>query len=137
MGDQMGLTEVLKWYTAEFKDPLMLDPPAWFFAFLCCEAVFQLPFFFVATYAFFKGSCKWIRTPAIIYATHVVTSFVVIVPHILFSDFSKSKHAGPETLRHRLTLLSIYAPYLLIPLLVLFTMLLSPVYNQVEKRKKN
>uniref|UniRef100_A0A6J0V4C2 Transmembrane protein 97 n=1 Tax=Pogona vitticeps TaxID=103695 RepID=A0A6J0V4C2_9SAUR len=131
-----GLTEWLTWYTAAFKDPLMADPPSWFRSFIYCEAFLQLPFFPVAAYAFWKGKRKWIRTPAIIYATHVATTLMPILAHILFHDFSHAKHAGPETLPERLTLLAIYFPYLLIPLLILFSMLLDPQYSQEEKRKK-
>ncbi|NXA21302.1 SGMR2 protein, partial [Ibidorhyncha struthersii] len=130
------LTELLQWYAASFKDPMMLQPPEWFKAFIYCEAFLQMPFFPVAVYAFFKGGCKWIRTPAIIYSTHVATTLFAILAHILFHDFSKSEHLGPQTQRERLTLLSVYAPYLLIPLLILFTMLFHPHYNHVEKRKR-
>ncbi|KAM6296476.1 sigma intracellular receptor 2 [Aegotheles albertisi] len=131
-----ALTEVLQWYVTTFRDPLMLRPPEWFQAFMYCEALLQLPFFPVAAYAFFKGGCKWIRTPAIIYSTHVATTLFAILAHILFHDFSTSEQPGPRTQRERLALLSVYAPYLLIPLLILFTMLCNPHYNQVEKRKR-
>ncbi|XP_071621031.1 sigma intracellular receptor 2 [Heliangelus exortis] len=131
-----GLTEALQWYGAAFRDPMMLQPPEWFQAFMYSEAFLQLPFFPVAAYAFLKGGCRWIRTPAIIYSTHVATTLFAILAHILFYDFSKSEHPGPETQRERLVLLSIYSPYLLIPLLLLFTMLYNPHYNQVEKRKR-
>ncbi|NXP80684.1 SGMR2 protein, partial [Ramphastos sulfuratus] len=131
-----SLTELLQWYAATFKDPMMLQPPEWFKAFIYCEALLQLPFFPVAVYAFLKGGCKWIRTPAIIYSTHVATTLFAILAHILFHDFSKSQHLGPQTQRERLVLLSIYLPYLLIPLLILFTMLYNPYYNHVEKRKR-
>ncbi|KFV53910.1 Transmembrane protein 97, partial [Tyto alba] len=63
------LAELLQWYAATFRDPLMLQPPAWFKAFMYCEAFLQMPFFLVAVYAFLKGGCRWIRTPAIIYST--------------------------------------------------------------------
>ncbi|XP_075024331.1 sigma intracellular receptor 2 [Calonectris borealis] len=131
-----GLTELLQWYAATFRDPMMLQPPEWFKAFIYCEAFFQMPFFPVAVYAFLKGGCKWIRTPAIIYSTHVATTLFAILAHILFHDFSKSENLGPQTQRERLILLSIYVPYLLIPLLILFTMLYNPHYNHVEKRKR-
>ncbi|OXB79092.1 UNVERIFIED_CONTAM: hypothetical protein H355_005968 [Colinus virginianus] len=130
------LTELLQRYAAAFRDPMVLRPPEWFRAFVYCEAFLQLPFFPVAAYAFLKGGCKWIRTPAIIYSTHVATTLFAILAHILFHDFSTSEHLGPQTLRERLLLLSVYAPYLLVPLLILFTMLCSPQYNQVEKRKR-
>ncbi|XP_067328155.1 sigma intracellular receptor 2-like [Anolis sagrei] len=130
------LTDVFTSYTAAFKDPLMADPPPWFKAFIYLEAFFHLPFFSIAVYAFWKGNCRWIRTPAIIYASHVVTVVTAILSHFLFGDFSKSHPPGPETLYERLTLASIYFQYMLVSLLLLFTMLLSPSYNQVEKRKK-
>ncbi|KAM6242540.1 sigma intracellular receptor 2 [Porphyrio hochstetteri] len=131
-----GLTELLEWYVTTFRDPLMLQPPEWFKAFVYCEAFLQLPFFPVAGYAFLKGGCRWIRTPAIIYSTHVATTLFAIFTHILFHDFSKSELLGPQTLRERLTLLSVYVPYLLIPLLILFTMLYNPYYRHPEKRKR-
>lgn len=87
-------------------------------------------------FCFCTGGCRWIRTPAIIYSTHVATTLFAILAHILFHDFSRSEHAGPQTLRERLVLLSIYLPYLLIPLLLLFTMLCNPHYKHVEKRKR-
>nr|XP_002748310.2 sigma intracellular receptor 2 [Callithrix jacchus] len=130
---------LLKWYAKEFKDPLLQEPPAWFKSFLFCELVFQLPFFPIATYAFLKGSCKWIRTPAIIYSVHTMTTLIPILSTFLFEDFSKAsgfKGQGPETLHERLTLVSVYAPYLLIPFVLLIFMLRSPYYKYEEKRKK-
>uniref|UniRef100_A0A8C8BGF9 Transmembrane protein 97 n=1 Tax=Otus sunia TaxID=257818 RepID=A0A8C8BGF9_9STRI len=56
--DGLRPRELLEWYTATFRDPLMLQPPAWFKAFMYCEAVLQLPFFPVAVYAFLKGWCQ-------------------------------------------------------------------------------
>ncbi|XP_061868462.1 sigma intracellular receptor 2 [Colius striatus] len=131
-----ALTELLQWYAASFRDPLMLQPPEWFKTFVYCEAFLQLPFFPVAFYAFLKGGCKWIRTPAIIYSTHVATTLLPILAHILCHDFSKAELGGPRTQRERLLLLSVYLPYLLIPLLLLFTMLCNPHYSHTEKRKR-
>ncbi|NXU47740.1 SGMR2 protein, partial [Turnix velox] len=131
-----ALRDLLESYVASFKDPFMLQPPEWFKAFMFCEALLQLPFFPIAAYAFFKGGCKWIRTPAIIYATHVVTSLCPILAHILFHDFSTLEPPGPGTLRERLLLVSVYSPYLLIPLLLLLTMLCHPHYKHPDKRKR-
>lgn len=130
---------LLKWYSAEFKDYLMENSPVWFTSFLFCELLFQLPFFPIAAYAFFKGSCRWIRTPAIIYSVHTVTTLIPILASFLLEDFSKASHfkgRGPQTFRERLTLISIYVPYLLIPLTLLLFMLLNPYYNHEDKRKK-
>ncbi|XP_075891986.1 sigma intracellular receptor 2-like [Nelusetta ayraudi] len=123
------LRDVLEWYSADFKDPMVTEPPEWFKSFVFCEALLQLPFFPIAAYAFFKGGCKWIRTPAIVYSVHVATTLVPILGHIMFHEFPVTPRPGPQTQQERLLLLSIYAPYLLVPLLILFTMLLSPTYN--------
>ncbi|XP_052073602.1 sigma intracellular receptor 2-like [Mytilus californianus] len=115
------VVELKAWYCAEFKDTMMIDPPAWFRTFVYCEFIFQFPFFFVAVYAFIKGikNCSWIRTPMIVYSTHVATTTAAICFHIMYNDFSKSKPKGPKTQIERQALLMFYFPYLLIPLLML------------------
>uniref|UniRef100_A0A8B9NBY4 EXPERA domain-containing protein n=1 Tax=Accipiter nisus TaxID=211598 RepID=A0A8B9NBY4_9AVES len=50
---------LLQWYAATFRDPMMLQPPEWFKAFIYCEAFLQMPFFPIAVYAFLKG---WYKT---------------------------------------------------------------------------
>ncbi|KAM4795303.1 sigma intracellular receptor 2 [Rhinophrynus dorsalis] len=131
-----GLLDLMKWYTVTFKDHLMMNPPAWFLSFVYCEGILQLPFFPVATYAFYKGGCKWIRIPAIVYSAHVATTVIAIIVHVLFGDFPKSDLIEPLSQKDRLTLVSIYAPYLVVPLLLLLTMLFSPRYKQEDKRKR-
>ncbi|TRY99764.1 hypothetical protein DNTS_020938 [Danionella cerebrum] len=128
------LKNMMHWYAAEFKDPMMMDPPAWFKSFVFCEALVQLPFFPVAAYAFLKGGCKWIRTPSIIYSAHVATTLVAILSHILFYNFPLKPYPGPQTMNERLTLVSIYAPYLIIPILILLTMLFSSSYNSTSTK---
>ncbi|XP_062873121.1 sigma intracellular receptor 2 [Trichomycterus rosablanca] len=123
------LKDLLTWYAAEFKDPMVLDPPVWFRSFIFCEALVQLPFFPVAAYAFLKGSCRWIRTPAIIYSTHVATTLIPILGHILLHNFPLVPHPGPQTSHERWALVFVYAPYLLIPIMLLFTMLFSSEYS--------
>ncbi|XP_059187830.1 sigma intracellular receptor 2 [Centropristis striata] len=127
------LRDLMKWYAAEFRDPMVLDPPQWFRAFILLEAVFQTPFFPVAAYAFLKGGCTWIRTPAIVYSTHVATTLVPILAHILFYQFPMKPHPGPQTMQERWRLVFIYLPYLLVPVLLLLTMLLSSTYNPTSK----
>lgn len=123
------LKDLVRWYAEAFRDPMMLDPPEWFRSFILCEAVLQMPFFPIAAYAFLKGGCSWIRTPAIVYSTHVATTLVPILAHILFSQFPEEPQTGPRSSGERWLLVSVYAPYLLVPLLLLLTMLLSSSYN--------
>ncbi|KAM4843917.1 sigma intracellular receptor 2 isoform 1-T1 [Thomomys bottae] len=130
---------LMSWYCKEFKDPLLQKPPVWFKSFVFCELLFQLPFFPFATYAFFKGGCRWIRTPAIIYSVHTMTTLIPILSSFLLEEFSKAsgfKGLKPETPRERLTLVCIYAPYLIIPIVLLLFMLRNPYYKHEEKRKK-
>lgn len=47
--------QLLEGYCKDMKDSIMMDPPVWFQAFCICEVLFQLPFFFLAAYAFLKG----------------------------------------------------------------------------------
>ncbi|KAM9469157.1 sigma intracellular receptor 2 [Clarias gariepinus] len=131
-----ALRDVLHWYAAEFKDPMVLAPPAWFKSFIFCEALVQLPFFPIAAYAFLKGNCKWIRTPAIIYSVHVATTLIPILSHILLHNFPRGPLPGPQTSKERWMLVSVYAPYLLIPIILLLTMLFSSKYNSASSSAK-
>ncbi|XP_027003343.1 sigma intracellular receptor 2 [Tachysurus fulvidraco] len=128
--------DVLRWYASEFRDPMVLDPPVWFKSFIFCEALVQLPFFPVAAYAFFKGSCRWIRTPAILYSVHVATSLIPILSHVLLYNFPLAPLPGPQTSKERWALVCVYAPYLIIPLMLLLTMLFSSTYNSVSPSTK-
>lgn len=134
--------DMISWYCRSFKDPMMVEPPGWFKSFCVCELIFQLPFFFPAVYAFWKGSakCKWIRIPAMVYGAHVTTTVIPIITHILFHDFSTSKHPGPESMDERLQLTAIYFPYLLIPILILLHTLFNGVFREDQsiriKQKK-
>ncbi|CAJ0938144.1 unnamed protein product [Ranitomeya imitator] len=130
------LLDVMKWYAVTFKDHLMMNPPPWFKSFVYCEAILQLPFFFVAAYAFLKGGCRWIRIPAIVYSSHVATTVFPILAQLLYGDFPKTSQVDSPSQQERLTLVSIYSPYLVIPLLILLTMLFSPRYSKEEKRKR-
>ena len=78
------------------------------------------------------------RIPTIVYSTHVITTLIPILAHILLHDFTDSVSRGPRTREERLTLAGIYAPYLLVPVLLLLTMLFNPVYCKgTTKAKRN
>ncbi|XP_052718081.1 sigma intracellular receptor 2-like [Crassostrea angulata] len=130
------LVDVKNNYCESFKDVLMADPPPWFKSFCLCEILVQFPFFFVATYALWKGvqNCQWIRVPFIVYSTHVATTTIAICFHILMESFNHPKYPGPDTLKERLSLLAVYAPYLIVPFLMLLDSLFSGVYTKKVKR---
>lgn len=83
----------------------MGNPPIWFQSLIWVELVFQLPFFFVAAYAFARQRA-WIAKPSIIYGIGVAATTFPIIVHQLFSG-----PTGPA-------LAAIYAPYMVIPALV-------------------
>ena len=85
------LTDVVGWYCTLFGDVLMKNAPsteyAWFSSLICCEILFQLPFFFVAI-KFIRTTCsspqnqhypEWFRMGCIVYGTHVSTTLVPII----------------------------------------------------------
>eukprot|EP01137_Pigoraptor_chileana_P000624 Opistho-2@37072 len=106
------LVALVQWYGNTFHDRFMLFPPAWFQSFIVCELLFQLPFFFVAIHGFYKGLNR-IRVPCIIYGAHVSTTVIPILTEFVFADIPRSD---------KYFLLSVYSPYLLVPLALTFKM---------------
>lgn len=130
------LVDTLDWYTVHLRDPMMAEAPAWYHSFCLCEVFFQFPFFFVATYAFWKGisKCRWVRLPLIIYSTHVMTTVIAILYHVNMHDFTSSKHPAPGTPWERIQLSAIYLPYLTIPTAILLDACFSGVYRHKPKK---
>ena len=82
------------------------------------------------------GNCPWIRIPAIVYSSHVVTTVFPIVAEIYLSDFSHTSLTGPSTLTERHTLVAVYAPFLVVPFILLFTMLFNSEYSNPNQGKQ-
>uniref|UniRef100_A0A7R9VI65 EXPERA domain-containing protein n=1 Tax=Chlamydomonas euryale TaxID=1486919 RepID=A0A7R9VI65_9CHLO len=97
------LIEMLQWHIKTNGDFLVDTNPPWFVALVCGEVFLQLPFFFVATYAYIAKK-NWIRIPALIYGVHTATTMIPIFGEIL--TVGNYQLAG------------IYAPYLVVPLLL-------------------
>lgn len=96
------LRDVVQWYSQCFGDVLMSHAPsmdtAWFSSIILVELLFQLPFFFVASWMLWEHpgdggskiqhlqSCAaadnypdWFRTASLIYGSHVTTTLVPIL----------------------------------------------------------
>ena len=129
------VVDLLEWYCREYKDSMMVDPPAWFQAFVYCEILFQLPFFILASYVFIKGINRfpWIRRPVLMYAAHTATTTISIAFHIFLYDFSGSKHPGPITFNERFTLFAIYSPFLIIPIMLLVNFSFRQIPHEKQK----
>ncbi|KAG1667354.1 hypothetical protein FOA52_001414 [Chlamydomonas sp. UWO 241] len=95
--------DMLDWHIATNNDWLVQTNPPWFVALVYGEVLLQLPFFFVACYAFAQKKA-WIRMPALIYGVHTATTMVPILGEII----GKKNYI----------LAAIYSPYLVVPLLL-------------------
>ena len=111
------LSSLLAWYTDRFEDHLMSRPQPWFQSFLFAEALFQLPFFFVALYGLLKRR-NWVRIPSIIYGTHTATTVWPIMTETL-----AFKHSS---FHHTVRLIILYSPYFLIPAILAIYMAIVP-----------
>jgi len=105
--------QLLEWHVANTGDPLMAplvasrSPAPWFRALVLGELSLQLPFFFVAVYAFARRR-NWIRLPALVYGVHTATTLLPILAELAA--------ATSVTEAQRLTLLAVYLPYFMLPL---------------------
>ena len=109
--------QLVDYHVRTFHDPLMRAPqPGWFRALVACELGLQLPFFFVALRAL-AARDDGARDAMLVYGAHVATTMVPILG-VLATDES----AFPSE-RARLTLICIYSPYLLVPLLLVIVMM--------------
>jgi hypothetical protein len=114
------------WYVSTYNDQLILLKPVWLKSFIWAELLFQTPFFFVATYGLlFKKN--WIRIPSIIYGAHVATTVWAIIAEFVASTTISEKE--------KMVLFSFYAPYFIIPALLMWYMAVTPVPFADERKK--
>ncbi len=114
-----ALKQLIRMYCDFSKDPLM-DPnygqPVWFKALILAELTLQLPFFFIATYAWIYRR-EWIRIPTIIYGAHTATTLLPVFGSVLYHD------AVGFTTRNRFLLFAMYSPYFVMPLAMMLRQL--------------
>jgi hypothetical protein len=112
--------DLLAWHVRRTGDPVMTAPfQPWFRALVIGELLFQLPFFFVAVYAFAYRR-NWVRIPALVYGVHTATTLLPILSEIWHSPKVPSTEA-------RMQLLAMYAPYGILPAACATWMALSPL----------
>ena len=99
--------------------------PPWFRVLVWGELILQLPFFFLASFAYATGK-QWIQKPAIVYGLCVGSTTVPML-----AEFALS----PRTDFKRGSLLMFYVPYLVIPLLMAFRMLASDRAFPVKRKQ--
>ena len=85
-------------------------------------AIFYVFLFFTTVFVFVFVGKSWIVIPSIIYATHVITTMVPILGYLMLTDFTEHT-LGPKTTTELVFLVSIYAIYFFVPLLLMLIML--------------
>jgi hypothetical protein len=109
--------KLLKYYYETFNDNLMRPPydNIFFSSFVMCELLFQLPFFFIATYALLTSKISgkgWFRSACIIYGAHTTTTLVPILASIVTD--------AATTGSQKILLFFFYFPYFVFPLWLTF-----------------
>ncbi len=110
------LVALQDWYCEQYADPLICSKPqaAWFRAVISAELLLQLPFFFVAVYGWVRRR-EWLRMPLAVYGAHVATTLIPIYGALYETWAAKRLTDGQFQF-----LASVYAPYLLIPLFLVY-----------------
>ena len=93
-------------------DPLLMARPVWWKATIWIDALCFGPFYVVGIYAFAKGR-NWIRLPAVIYSSVMMTNVTIILSEEIW---------GPHASPHLLFVLGDNAAWLLFPILVIARM---------------
>ena len=91
-------------------DKLVLARPMWFQIAIWLEVVVQAPFYMLAIFAFLRRA-NWIRIPAIVYSTVLLT----IMPMVLGEQY-----AGAHATDKPLLVTTVYSAYVIMPIIILY-----------------
>jgi hypothetical protein len=130
-----SLQALLSWYAKTLNDPLMSRPQEifWFRSLICCELLFQVPFFFMACYYLTRKNLvvypESFQYACIAYSSHTATTMVPIL--VTLATYEDST-AAEKTL-----ILAAYLPYLFFPLgLLYFATRTRSTFNTTEHDKQ-
>lgn len=103
--------DLVHWYGSRF-DPVLMARPMWWKMTIWIDLLFFGPFYAVAIYAFLR--CRnWIRLPAIVYASVMITNVTIILGEEV---------AGAYVTSHLPLVVALNLPWLLFPLYLLYRM---------------
>ena len=97
----------IHWW-ARTADRLVLARPVWFRVAIWLEVLVQAPFYALAILAFMRGQ-SWIRLPALVYSSVLLTIMPIVLGEQLF---------GPHATSRPGLVLAVYAAYVIMPALV-------------------
>lgn len=144
------IRQIVVWYTNVFGDVLMKGPPSsvpWFVSIICCELLFQVPFFFIAIDMILKHPTAeadddnehddddnkhypgWFKTLCLLYGSHVTTTLIPILATFMTSS-------DMSTLQKIMTI-TIYSPYLIFPVAILFFAATDDIIQAISYYTKN
>lgn len=123
-----GLQDLHSWYITSYNDVVFAEPKPWLQSFMWCELFFQFPYFFFVIWGLLKKK-NIIRVPSIAYGAHVSTTVAPIMLEIWLSD--------QVTHQQKFALLSVYAPYLVIPfVLMIYMCMIVDVFGHDKKKNR-
>lgn len=126
------LQDLLAFEVSYFNDPIMKNAHEllWFQALVVCEMLFQLPFFFLACWFLSDAKAstypEYFRSACIAYGAHTATTMVPILATLAWNSDATSSE--------RFLVISMYLPYLILPLLLLLLAATSPTSNKVKQK---
>jgi len=125
------LRGVLAWYLETTCDPIMGGAtgrvPRWAFGIMCIEVTGQFACFFLGAHALWHRK-PWFRTLGLAYGTHVATTLVPILAHLLLEPLDPSCRDNVATPAQRLQLTALYLPWLVLPSLLALKCAVKPRY---------
>ncbi|KAI8985112.1 transmembrane protein 6/97 [Pilobolus umbonatus] len=110
-----SIKDLLSLYIQTYRDPLVGSPVTlyWFKSFIICEALFQFPFFIIASIYLIKDNRDCYDTDiSPVYGSHVATTVIASLAEVMFND----KYG--LTVNEQYVLCGFYIPYLIIPILM-------------------
>jgi len=118
----LGMTGLLDGWAELAGDELVARPPLWFSSILTVEVIFQLPYCLIAAATWHRRSL-WMERVGLVYAAHVLTTMVPIVPELVASG---ARPAG----------LAVYGVWVALPLLMLWRLLTAPPAAEGSSKAK-
>ncbi|MEK6796734.1 MAG: emopamil-binding family protein [Spirochaetota bacterium] len=106
--------DLVHWFGGNF-DPLLMARPVWWKMTIWIDVIIFGPFYIAALYAFIRGR-EWIRIPAFIASSMLITNVIIIL-----GEEVCGAHATP----HLPLVVALNLPWLLFPIALIIRMALS------------